>query len=180
MLNRRTLGSLLALAVSLTAIAGCKKKPTELAPVQPGDWFEYKFTTTSGLNATSSYVAKIKVMEQDKDSYRIEGDPNGNTPATVVDKALDAGHSIKNHYVGVLWLPPSARQMGAHTRVGDVKEQRPWTPYPNVWCIWEAGNKPGRYYYEPETGFLVGYDVQTAEGVRNARIQQSSIAGLVR
>jgi hypothetical protein len=170
----------LAVALAVLTFGACKKKPTELAPVQPGDWFEYKFTITSGMNQTSSYMAKIKIMEQDADSYRVEGDPPANQEPTIVDKALDSGHAIKNHSIGVIWLPPAARVAGATTRVGSVKEQKSWMPYPSVWCVYEAGNKPGRYYYDPDSGFLVGYEIGTSEGIRSARLTQTSIAGLLK
>lgn len=165
----------IAVSVCMAAIAfACKKAPQELAPVKPGDFLEYKFTHTGGNG--SSYVAQLKIEPgKSANTFVISGEPSGNEPPVEVDGALDAGRRIKIHFVGMLWLPPALRVVGAATRVGQVKrlekiERR------EVWVVEEADKWP--FYYDQATGFLVGYSQTSGGAVVQAQLLRSSIPAL--
>src|SRR5262249_35865064 len=132
-----------------------------------------------GGTSESTYMAKfvLKPGGDDK-SFLLDSVPNGNEKPADVDLALDAGKPIKQHFIGQIWLPPAARQINANTRTGDIQEMRPkW----NRWAVFVVegyGATKGQFFFEANTGFLVGANIPTSAGTQSAVLTTTSIAGL--
>jgi hypothetical protein len=170
--------TLVAVAVLCAGVAGCKKKPTELAPVKAGDTFTYKIATYDGRSETQYDATFTLKPGSGADTLTLEAEPTGNQEPLTVDLALDPGKRIKTHYLGQLWLPPAHRVVGAKSLAGQVAKQVAW----QKWQVWEveefSGGKGGRWFFDTNTGFLVGSVVPVGQGTQNTFLVRSSIAGL--
>lgn len=161
---------------SATLIAGCSKAPSELAPVQGGETFTWRFVTDGGR---SSYTATLTLEKVGDARYRLAWSPDGGHAPLEVDGALMDGRTqLKAHYIGQLWIPPSEREGGKKPLVGLVKGTVPKTPWKQTLLVEGTGGREKRYY-DPETGFLVAMILPIVGGSFEGELAASSIPGLV-
>ena len=149
------------------ALAGCSKV-SEPAPVTGGETLSY---AVEGAATT-----KIS-LQADGDGFMVTADPIGGFSSVKVGADLSDGRKqLKLYYLGLLWLPPSARRIGAKTIVGDINEETTWNDWPVYVATDIAG--VGKRYYHRETGFLVGLMVPVGGMPFRLRLAGTSIAGL--
>lgn len=171
---RTMLLALLALPLATTA---CKKKPTELAPVQAGDTFEFRVHTAAGTY-DDKYPVIFTLKAAGSDSLILEANPPGDAEPVEVDRALDPGKRIRAHYLGQLWLPPAQRVVGAKSLAGRVAKQMTWYSH-QVWEVEEfAGGKGGRWFFDVNHGFLIGSIQSVGSATQTTYLVSSSVAGV--
>ncbi len=86
---------------------------------------------------------------------------------------------VDAHGLGMLWLPPSQRQVGAETVVGEVAQERQQHGRPAL--LVEELNRKGRRFYDRNTGFLLYMQNTSVVGFNGASIatlKSSTIQGL--
>lgn len=139
--------------ILLLATIGCTKAPDEAAPVQAGDYLEYRFTESNG----SIYSSKIQFQPDGKEVL-ITADPPGAFESETADVALLHGRRmLKMYRLGQLWLPSKTRNVGDKVPAGDVKQTQTWNRWPVIMVLGNAG--ADKRYYHADTGYLVGMDL---------------------
>lgn len=138
--------------------AGCSGFGEE-APLSDGLYLNYDYggssirVTFSGLDADTFYVTLSSGTEAENEDI---SDQN----KTIVDRRLETerGTVYEAGILGPLWIPPSTVKDGGRAHGDEVTEVREW----NGWEVgvirasFGQGALSGEWYYDKETGFLVG------------------------
>ncbi len=145
---------------SIGFLAGCSGFGEE-APLSDGLYLKYDFggsslrVTFSEIDAGSFYATLSSGPEADSDS----GDVSKQN-SKIVDRKLktERGTVYEAGILGPLWIAPSAVKKGGSAHGDSVAEVREW----NCWEVgvvrasFGRGALSGEWYYDKETGFLVG------------------------
>jgi len=141
-------------------LAGCSGFG-EQAPLSDGLYLNYDYGGSSirvmfsGIDADTFYATLSTGSEVDSDPEDVSDDSK-----TIVNRKLrtERGTVYEAGILGPLWIPPSAVKDGGRAHGDEVTEVREW----NGWEVgvvrasFGQGALSGEWYYDKETGFLVG------------------------
>ena len=113
-------------------------------------------------------------FEKEGTGYTIRTDWASFAPQRVGPDLHDGRRRVEAFELGMLWLPPSLREVGAQTLVGTVTAQKQINKR-NTYAVHERNSKMKRYY-DMKTGFIV--HIVKNEGPYSASLKRSTIPGL--
>lgn len=157
----------LYLAVAIVAVWLWRSVTREDAPLRNGAYLAYDW---------GGSTVKVSFAEAGRGRYRasvehfVDGEPLGGSPSgsqEIVTTRLrtEDGRVYELGDLGPLWIPPSAVKAGgsAHgDRVDEVAHWRAWDVGIVRANIGVGGALRGEWYYDKNTGFLVGGRYATA------------------
>ena len=164
--------SLYSILLSLGALAlaspGCTSKPAEPAPLEGGERLDLRIHRTAGVAQGSITV------ERTEDGFRLVASAPAYPPIEVGPDLRDGRRPLRMFDVGMLWLPPSERTVGAKNHLGDVvaKERK------GRWETFVLSERNGaiKRFFDVDTGFVVAIDMHQTGG--RIELVGSTVPGL--
>jgi len=153
---------LLMALVGLAVVVAWRANSGEEAAITAGTYLVYDVSgSTMRLMFSPAEGDRFSTtMEYANDDGTFGGDEPSN-PGTAVDTRLrtPSGGSFELGLLGPLWVPPSNVREGgsAHgTRVSEVRQWEAWEVGVVTASVGIGGALRGEWYYDTQTGFLVG------------------------
>ena len=161
---------------------GCPFVLGPQAPIEDGSYLSYD------LDGTSIRITFTRINNS-QFTATTEYGSGGGTATETVDRQLKTprGSPFESDYLGPLWIPPGQVKVGGKAygdRVDEVKHWEKWDVGVVKASFGVGGALSGEWYYDKNTGFLVGghrssviSTIMTGKGSRFI-LKDSNLAGL--
>ena len=165
-MSPKHLPCLLGALTLAAAVSGCKRKIEAPAPIDNGSFVTYSIIEQQG-DSTQRYEVSLRFTKADDELTVQIARPDGASTAKLdletrplegeLSFPLKSGHKMD---LGLLFIPPKDRRPGVNNAVGKMLKRRRY----KKWDVWEIisrkGGGQGSYFFEHNTGMLVGRTVR--------------------
>ncbi len=158
------------LVFALTACDTLSSPGYSPAPLAGGESMTFKTQSNAG-----AAVATV-TFEKKGNGFVINASSPAYPPQRVGPALLNGRTPIRAYSLGMLWLPPEVRKVGAKTFLGTVKEEKQFNRRPVL--VMSERNGSVIRYFDVNTGFLVYLQTTDIVGGMVARLRQTTIEGL--
>lgn len=158
-------------AIFVSGLGACQEQQVYApAPLQGGEVLNY------ALEFDNDAVSKFTIKFEKTDKGFTISDGNGFKAVKVGPDLMPDRRMIDIFDIGIVWLPPSLRQIGAKVHLGTVTEERKIDG--RLTFLLNTRNGQEKRFYDAASGFLIKARTQGSHGWAVIQLLRSTIPGL--